>query len=223
MLPLVSADSHVVEPPDLWTMRMSKRWGDRIPRVEPGPSGARFICEDVPPFGIGAFSAADVDGEEMPARFSTGYERVRPGAWDPALRVRDQERDGVVAEVIYPSLALQLFRIRDPRAADRNLPRLQRLAAGLLRRPAGKSGGRRLDAAARRRDRHRRARAHSRPRLAGRPDLVVGAGRSPVPGPRLRAVLVGGRGGGRSSLLPSRHQRRTARRHQRHGCRSPTC
>jgi predicted TIM-barrel fold metal-dependent hydrolase len=115
MLRLVSADSHVVEPPDLWTARMSKRWGDRIPRVEAGPAGACFICEDVPPFGIGAFSAADVDGEEMPARFATGYERVRPGAWDPALRVADQERDGVVAEVIYPSLALQLFRIRDPR------------------------------------------------------------------------------------------------------------
>jgi predicted TIM-barrel fold metal-dependent hydrolase len=110
MFPLVSADSHVVEPPDLWTARMSKRWGDRIPRVD----AARFICEDVPPFGIGAFSAADVDGEEMPARFATGYERVRPGAWDPALRLRDQERDGVVAEVIYPSLALQLFRVRDP-------------------------------------------------------------------------------------------------------------
>jgi predicted TIM-barrel fold metal-dependent hydrolase len=113
MLPLVSADSHVVEPPDLWTARMSKRWGDRIPRVEGGPDGARFVCEDVPPFGIGAFSAADVDGEEMPARFAAGYERVRPGAWDPAQRIRDQERDGVVAEVIYPSLALQLFRIRD--------------------------------------------------------------------------------------------------------------
>jgi predicted TIM-barrel fold metal-dependent hydrolase len=114
MLPLISADSHVVEPPDLWTTRMSKRWGDRIPRVEESPGGARFVCEDVPPFGIGAFSAADVDAEDMPEHFAAGYERVRRGGWDPTARLHDQERDGVVAEVIYPSLALQLFRIRDP-------------------------------------------------------------------------------------------------------------
>jgi predicted TIM-barrel fold metal-dependent hydrolase len=112
--PLVSADSHVVEPGDVWTTRMDRRWGDRTPRVAPGANGSVFVCEDVPPFGIAAFSGADVAPEELPAHFTAGYERVRPGGWDPAARLRDQERDGVVAEVVYPSLALQLFRIRDP-------------------------------------------------------------------------------------------------------------
>ncbi len=116
-LPLVSADSHVVEPGDLWTARLGTRWGDRVPRVvvgHGGAAGAVFVCEDVPPFGIGAFSGADVDPEELPAHFTAGYERVRPGGWDPVARLRDQDRDGVCAEVVYPSLALQLFRIRDP-------------------------------------------------------------------------------------------------------------
>jgi len=114
-LPLVSADSHVVEPGDVWTSRMDRRWGDRTPRVvgHRGQPGAVFVCEDVPPFGIAAFSGADVAPEELPSHFTKGYERVRPGGWDPTARLRDQERDGVVAEVIYPSLALQLFRIRD--------------------------------------------------------------------------------------------------------------
>jgi predicted TIM-barrel fold metal-dependent hydrolase len=116
-LALVSADSHVVEPGDLWTTRMERRWGERIPRVvvgHEGRQGAFFVCEDVPPFGIAAFSGADIPPEELPAHFTAGYERVRPGGWDPVARLRDQERDGVVAEVLYPSLALQLFRIRDP-------------------------------------------------------------------------------------------------------------
>jgi predicted TIM-barrel fold metal-dependent hydrolase len=116
-LRLVSADSHVVEPGDVWTSRMEHRWGDRIPRAvvdHGGKPGAFFVCEDVPPFGIAAFSGADVAPEELPAHFTAGYERVRPGGFDPAARLRDQERDGVVAEVLYPSLALQLFRIRDP-------------------------------------------------------------------------------------------------------------
>jgi predicted TIM-barrel fold metal-dependent hydrolase len=116
-LPLVSADSHVVEPGDLWTSRLGARWGERAPRVvvgHGGQPGAHFVCEDVPPFGIAAFSGADVAPDELPAHFSAGYEKVRPGGWDADARLRDQQRDGVVAEVLYPSLALQLFRIRDP-------------------------------------------------------------------------------------------------------------
>src|SRR5262249_31154757 len=110
-LPLVSADSHVVEPGDVWTTRMDRRWGDRTPRVvvgHAGTPGAVSVGEAVPPFGIAAFSGADVAPEELPAHFTKGYERVRPGGWDPAARLRDQARDGVVAEVVYPSLALQL-------------------------------------------------------------------------------------------------------------------
>jgi len=116
-LPLVSADSHVIEPGDLWTSRLAARWGERTPHVvvgHGGRPGAYFICEDVPPFNIGAFSGADLAPDELPAQFASGYERVRPGGWDPVARLRDQEHDGVVAEVLYPSLALQLFRIRDP-------------------------------------------------------------------------------------------------------------
>jgi len=116
-LPLVSADSHVVEPADVWTRRLGARYGERAPRVvaaHVGTAGATFVCEDVPPFGIAAFSGADVDPADLPEHFTAGYERVRPGGWDAAARLRDQQRDGVVAEVLYPSLALQLFRIRDP-------------------------------------------------------------------------------------------------------------
>ncbi len=49
---------------------MDRRWGDRTPRVAPGANGAVFVCEDVPPFGIAAFSGADVAPEELPAHFT---------------------------------------------------------------------------------------------------------------------------------------------------------
>ncbi len=32
--PLLSADSHVVEPRDLWVKRMDAKWRDRAPRIE---------------------------------------------------------------------------------------------------------------------------------------------------------------------------------------------
>jgi predicted TIM-barrel fold metal-dependent hydrolase len=104
----------VIEPPDLWTRRMAARWGDRAPHVAVRGGVPVFVCEDVPPFGLGAFSGADVDPDDLPAHMGAGYEHLRAGGWDPAARRRDQERDGVVAEVVYPSLALQLYRVRDP-------------------------------------------------------------------------------------------------------------
>ena len=33
--------------------------------------------------------------------------------WDPAYRIRDQDRDGVLAEVIYTSMGMPLFGLDD--------------------------------------------------------------------------------------------------------------
>ena len=30
---VIDTDAHLVEPPDLWTSRMSKKWGDLVPSV----------------------------------------------------------------------------------------------------------------------------------------------------------------------------------------------
>jgi hypothetical protein len=32
--PLIDSDSHVVEPPDLWTSRLPSKWADDTPRPE---------------------------------------------------------------------------------------------------------------------------------------------------------------------------------------------
>ena len=52
---LVSADSHIVEPPTLWTDRMEPRFRDRAPRIERGEKGDEFVCEGIaiPRKGIG--------------------------------------------------------------------------------------------------------------------------------------------------------------------------
>jgi uncharacterized protein len=44
---------------------------------------------------------------------AAGYPGVRPSAWDPELRIKDQERDGVSGEVLYPSLGMRLFQMED--------------------------------------------------------------------------------------------------------------
>ena len=58
---LISADSHVSEPPDLWTSRVDKQYRERAPRLvidPPGREGAYFIYEGHAPHPIGIGVAA---------------------------------------------------------------------------------------------------------------------------------------------------------------------
>src|SRR5690606_28106485 len=39
--PVVDVDTHVTEPPDLWTSRVSSKWGNLVPHVAPDPKTGR--------------------------------------------------------------------------------------------------------------------------------------------------------------------------------------
>src|SRR5208282_2379982 len=97
---ILSADSHVIEPADVWTSRIDRRFLDRAPRVVKhagSREGDFFVAEGLRPFPVAGFAVAG----------------VRPSAWDPELRIKDQERDGVSGEVLYPSLGMRLFQMED--------------------------------------------------------------------------------------------------------------
>ena len=112
---VVSADSHVMEPADLWVDGLEKRFRDRAPRVvkqEKGPPFV-FVAEGTNPFPVAAGFAAGRSGEELREFMGSGYEAARPSGWDPVERIKDQEIDGVVAEVLYPTLGMPLFGMGD--------------------------------------------------------------------------------------------------------------
>lgn len=113
---IFSADSHVIEPADVWTARMDRRFGDRAPRVVKRAGdreGDFFVAEGLRPFPVAGFAVAGVDPKQFGAAMAAGYPGVRPSAWDPVERIKDQERDGVVGEVLYPSLGMRLFQLED--------------------------------------------------------------------------------------------------------------
>jgi predicted TIM-barrel fold metal-dependent hydrolase len=116
-LTIVSADSHIIEPADLWTSRVPQRLRERAPRVVRqdfhGRESDVFVAEGLVPFPVSGFAVAGVDPKEYPDRMTRGYSGVRPSAWDPTQRIGDQERDGVAGEVLYPSLAMTLFQLED--------------------------------------------------------------------------------------------------------------
>lgn len=51
--PCVSADGHVVEPADLWTTRMDRKFRDRAPRVESRPEADYYVIDGLAPFAVG--------------------------------------------------------------------------------------------------------------------------------------------------------------------------
>jgi predicted TIM-barrel fold metal-dependent hydrolase len=105
---LISADSHVNEPPDLWQTRVPAKFEDRAPRMESFPKGDAWILEGSPnpvPFRRNACAGMTVwAGEGGPYM---RWADVRPSASDPAERLKDQDLDGVDAELLFPTPSIQ--------------------------------------------------------------------------------------------------------------------
>jgi predicted TIM-barrel fold metal-dependent hydrolase len=113
---LISSDSHVLEPSDLWTKGLPADMRSRAPRVFFNEQRGvwMFGCEEVTPQPITFSFVAGVDLDDLPDMHKAGYAAARPGGWDPKARLEDMIMDGVSAEVLYPSLGLGLYWIKDP-------------------------------------------------------------------------------------------------------------
>src|SRR5690606_21328153 len=113
---IISADSHVFEPIDLWEKRMDRRFRSRGPRYiadYQGKPGTWFVCEGATPRSVAGIGAVGSPKEEL-ARFSAShYQDLRPGGYDPVERLKDQDIDGVAAEVLYPTYAMGLYAVKD--------------------------------------------------------------------------------------------------------------
>jgi len=115
---LISADSHVNEPADLWTKRIDRKFRDRAPRIVdnlPGrPPGSYLVLEDIPPVHVSQGLGAGKTAEALPQFFQAStYRDARRGGWDPAERLKDMDIDGVEAEVLYTTLGFRQFWLKD--------------------------------------------------------------------------------------------------------------
>jgi predicted TIM-barrel fold metal-dependent hydrolase len=113
---LISGDSHVNEPPDLWTSRVASKFRDRVPRMESFEKGDGWVIEGaLDPINFGRNCNVGLPPEQRPSWIK--WADVRPGGYDPEARVAEQDEDGVDAECLYPTPRLgnqQFFNVEDP-------------------------------------------------------------------------------------------------------------
>jgi uncharacterized protein len=104
---IISADGHVIEPPDLWQKHLPSRFHSRMPRLVKDPLGgdAWELVPGAPAMPIGLVTNAGAWGKryEDNGWYGWTYDDIRAGAFDGKERLVEQDIDGVDAEVIFPS------------------------------------------------------------------------------------------------------------------------
>lgn len=138
----ISADSHIIEPPEAYTRHIDPQFRDRVPQLVHDPvRGDSYVVEGLPgqiavasisacgkrarpvvdeagvqqfffdglppPFPDGPFA----DGPQGPrnqAMAGMTFADAPAGGWQTAARLEAQDRDGVIAEVIYPTMGMVL-------------------------------------------------------------------------------------------------------------------
>ena len=156
---LVDADTHVNEPPDLWTSRVPARYRDRVPQLQRFEEGDAWVGEGVKdPINFGFNAAATLSRFERKAWVR--FDDIPRGGYDPAVRLEEMDADLVDAAVFYPTPRLSHIVIsnKDPElhlemvrayndwlidycAHDPISPRRHRAAAEPGRRRRGRRAG----------------------------------------------------------------------------------
>ena len=112
---ILSSDSHVFEPPDLWTTRIDTAFRERAPRMQRIDGADQLVVEEHQIVsGIGLISNAGARFEAPETISSLGrFENVHQGGYEPHQHLEDMQLDGVAGEVLYPSQGLFYFKVAD--------------------------------------------------------------------------------------------------------------
>src|SRR5579862_1159725 len=105
---VISGDSHVIEPFDLWERSLGAKYGERIPRIVDFPGGGKgryFFCGKETVQVEELVEAAD--DARLSALIAAGH--------DPAARLVLLDEDGVTAEVLNSTWTLYTMRAEDPK------------------------------------------------------------------------------------------------------------
>lgn len=110
---LISSDSHVYEPADLWDRYIEPEFQERAPRLVHELDTDQWYADGNVKFGVvGTNQQAGLRYEDPDKITMEGRHSDAPsGGWDPHAHVADLDVDGVSGSVLYPSVGLNAFKL----------------------------------------------------------------------------------------------------------------
>jgi uncharacterized protein len=99
---VIDVDTHLTEPPDLWTSRVPEAMRDDVPRIVERGGLEVWVAGDQFIGAPGAYSMAGFNGviPDMPK----GFHEIPPAAYDAGERLAFLDREGIFAQVLYPNV-----------------------------------------------------------------------------------------------------------------------
>ena len=113
----ISGDSHIVEPAEFFEP-LKKTFGDRAPHMavtnpDMGPQLQMGNGKVGLPAAGFLQQNADYTSPKAKEDMKRGYDLALPGCYDVAERVKEQDQDGIDAEVLYPSILFNVYQVED--------------------------------------------------------------------------------------------------------------
>lgn len=112
LAPVVDADGHILEPPDLWVEYIDPRYRDRAIRIERDARGWEVLLFDNKPAEVvrgtlGALGGVGMTPEELliPGK-KTYLDGCPRGSYDPHARLQVMDEEGIDIAFLYPTIGI---------------------------------------------------------------------------------------------------------------------
>ncbi len=106
---LISADSHVLEPPDLWTAWLESKYHDVAPKIAPDELGGDAWLQpgSTRPDPVGLVACVGTTPDELKWPGWRYGQEIHPACHEGKARLQVLDADGIDAEIEYPTIALR--------------------------------------------------------------------------------------------------------------------
>jgi uncharacterized protein len=109
---VISGDGHIDLNPDVWRNRVAVKWRDRAPKRVKMPNGSDAVVVDGgKPNTIGVTRSVRVARKDLAKQVPT-FENSA-GTGPPEQRLREQDQDGIEAEILFSQISFVLRQAKD--------------------------------------------------------------------------------------------------------------
>ncbi len=100
---VIDVDTHLTEPPDVWTSRVPAAMRDQVPHIERIEGKDTWMVSGERLGAPGYYSMAGWDGV-MPTSVPATYDEIHASMYDSTARLQFLDEQGLQAQVLYPNV-----------------------------------------------------------------------------------------------------------------------